>query len=132
MAGEKILVVEYDYMLAADLSDIVSRLGDETSGIADSFETANALRHSAQLRSLTLIFATDQPGHGSPNILQPTWRCGRHVERRPKGDGEQPFERHWPHTEACHSVPIKDVLDYLKSDREGGDGLPPAGAWLFA
>jgi CheY-like chemotaxis protein len=37
MAGEKILIVEDDHIVAADLSDVVSSLGYETSGIADSF-----------------------------------------------------------------------------------------------
>ncbi len=133
MAGEKILIVEDDHIVAADLSDVVSSLGYETSGIADSFETAQRL---APFSTMALVDVNLRDGATGPRIAQYLANEFGIAVVMVTGSPEM-LETNLSKVVGLISKPvhpslIRNVLDYLRSVREGGGGLPPAGMRLFA
>lgn len=63
----KILIVEDNLILAQDMRDIVSGLGYETSGLAESFETARLL---APFSTIALVDVNLSDGATGPRIGQ--------------------------------------------------------------
>lgn len=133
MADEKVLIVEDHAILAADLRDIVESFGYETSGIADSFETARQL---APVSTIALVDINLRDGATGPRIGQ--YLAGEFgisvvmVTGNPEaieGDLSQVIG---VISKPVHPPMIRNVLNYLMSIRQGGLGVPPGGMRLFA
>lgn len=133
MVGEKILIVEDDFIIAADLRDIVEGFGYETSGIADSFETARQL---APFSTIALVDVNLRDGATGPRIGQylagDFGICVVMVTGNPESIGEGLSNVIGIISKPIHPPVIGNVLNYLKSIRQEGRGVPPGGLRLFA
>ncbi|MGO7688488.1 response regulator [Rhizobium ruizarguesonis] len=122
VAGEKILILEDDMLIASDLKDILMTLGYEISGIADSFETVQQfaafstialvdvnLRDGASDFGVAVVMVT-----GSPELIETDLSKVIGLISKP-----------------AHPNLIRDVLEYLRTIREGERGVPPGGMRLF-
>jgi len=133
MAEEKILIVEDEPLLAMDIREIVSNLGYETSGIADSFETAQQL---APLCTIALVDVNLRDGATGPRIGQ--YLASKFgiavvmVTANPETIREDIPRVVGLISKPVHPALIRNVLEYLGSIRDGGNGEPPRGMRLFA
>ncbi|NKM88644.1 response regulator [Rhizobium laguerreae] len=133
MTGEKILIVEDDVLIAADLEDIVTTLGYEISRIADSFETAQKL---AAFSTIALVDVNLRDGATGPRIGQYLASDFGVSVVMVTGSPEL-IETDLSKVIGLISKPahpnlIRDVLEYLKTICEGERGVPPGGIRLFA
>nr|WP_280953809.1 response regulator [Rhizobium leguminosarum] len=133
MAGEKILIVEDDVLIAADLQDVVATLGYEISGIADSFETAQQFAAFSTIALVDVNLRDGATGSrigqylasefgvavvmvtGSPELIETDLSKVIGLISKPS-----------------HPNLIRDVLEYLMTIREGERGVPPGGMRIFA
>ncbi|TAU35310.1 response regulator [Rhizobium leguminosarum] len=133
MAAEKILIVEDDVQIAADLEDTVMTLGYEICGIADSFETA---RRFAPLSTIALVDVNLRDGATGPRIGQYLASEFGVSVVMVTGSPEL-IEADLSRVVGLISKPtnpnlIRDVLDYLRAVRKGERGVPPREMRLFA
>ncbi|NEK38646.1 response regulator [Rhizobium leguminosarum] len=132
MAGKKILIVEDDVLIAAGLEDIVTTLGYDISGIADSFETAQQL---APFSTIALVDVNLKDGATGPRIGQYLASDFGVAVVMVTGSPEL-IETDLSKVIGLISKPahpnlIRDVLEYLRTIREGERGVPPGGMRLF-
>ncbi|PDS54963.1 response regulator [Rhizobium anhuiense] len=133
MAGEKILIVEDEVLIAADLRDVVTSLGYEVSGIADSFETAQQF---AAFSTIALVDVNLRDGATGPRIGQYLASDFGVAVVMVTGNPEQ-IETDLSKiigliSKPAHPNLIREVLEYLRAIREGERGVPPGGMRLFA
>ncbi|MBY5918531.1 response regulator [Rhizobium leguminosarum] len=130
---EKILIVEDDVLIAADLEDTVTTFGYETSGTADSFETAQQL---AAFSTIALVDVNLRDGATGPRIGQYLASEFGVAVVMVTGSPEL-IETDLSKVIGLISKPshpnlIRDVLEYLKTIRDGERGVSPGGMRLFA
>jgi DNA-binding NtrC family response regulator len=133
VAGEKILIVEDDMLIASDLEDILMTLGYEISGIADSFETAQQF---AAFSTIALVDVNLRDGATGPRIGQYLASEFGVAVVMVTGSPEL-IETDLSKVIGMISKPshpnlIRDVLEYLMTIREGERGVPPGGMRIFA
>lgn len=133
MAGERILIVEDDVLLATDLRDIVTDLGYEVSGMADSFESVHRF---APFSTIALVDVNLRDGATGPRIGQ-YLASNFGIAVVMVTANPESIETILPLVVGMISKPahpnlVKDVLDYLRTIREGGRGVPPGGMRVFA
>jgi response regulator of citrate/malate metabolism len=133
MPGEKILIVEDDVLIAADLEDTVTTLDYEISGTADSFETAQQF---AAFSTIALVDVNLRDGATGPRIGQYLASEFSVAVVMVTGSPEL-IETDLSKvigliSKSSHPNLIRDVLEYLKTIREGERGVPPGGMRLFA
>ncbi|QFY62794.1 response regulator (plasmid) [Rhizobium grahamii] len=132
MTVEKILIVEDDSILAADLREIVSSFGFETSGIADTWETAKAL---APFSTIALVDINLRDGATGPRIAQ--YLASEFgvavvmVTGSPEDVRSGLLDVVGVISKPVHPTIIGKVLTYLQEVRKGGRGIPPGGMRLF-
>jgi len=133
MTGEKILIVEDDVLIAMDLRDIVTSLGYEVCGIADSFQTARQL---APFSTIALVDVNLRDGATGPRIGQYLASdfgvAVVMVTANPELIATDLFKVIGLISKPVHPNLISNVLEYLKTVRAGGAGVPPGGMRLFA
>ncbi|WP_312862243.1 response regulator [Rhizobium sp. P32RR-XVIII] len=125
--------MEDEPLLATDVREIVFNLGYETSGIADSFETAQQL---APFSTIALVDVNLRDGATGPRIGQYlASEFGIAVvmmTANPEAIREDLPKVVGLISKPVHPALIRNVLEYLGSLRDGGSGLPPRGMRLFA
>lgn len=133
MVGEKILIVEDDAMIAADLQDIVVSFGYEVLGIADSFESAQPF---APFATIALVDVNLCDGATGPRIAQYLANDFGVAVVMVTANPEM-IVTDLSNVIGLISKPaqpklIGSVLEYLRTIREGGRGSPPEGMRVFA
>lgn len=133
MSDEKIMIVEDDALLAADLNDIVLDLGYRASGIADTFESARAL---APFSTIALVDVNLRDGATGPRIGQYlTAEFGIAVvmvTASPEALVGDLSGVVGVIVKPVQPALVRNVLEYLKEIRKGGErGAPPRGLRLF-
>ena len=132
MTAEKILIVEDDAILAADLRDIVTSFGYETSGVADSFETAQAL---APFSDIALVDVKLRDGATGPRVghylASEFGLAVAMVTGNPEAIQTGLLGVVGVISKPVHPPMIGKVLTYLQDIRKGGRGIPPGGLRLF-
>ncbi|WP_132960341.1 response regulator [Rhizobium sp. BK251] len=130
---EKILVVEDDALIAADVQDMVASSGYEVVGIADSFESAQRL---APFATIALVDVNLRDGATGPRIAQylanefgvsvvmVTANAEMIVTDLSKVIGLI--------SKPAQPKLIGSVIEYLRTIREGGRRSPPEGMRVFA
>lgn len=133
MAREKILIVEDDLLIAMDLRDIVTSLGYEVCGIADSFEAAQQL---APFSTIALVDVNLRDGATGPRIGQYLASdfgvAVVMVTANPEFIEAGLFKVIGLISKPVDPNLMGGVLEYLRTVREGGRGVPPGGLRLFA
>lgn len=132
MAAEKIMIVEDDALLAADLNEIVLDLGYRTSGIADTFESARVL---APFSTIALVDVNLRDGATGPRIGQYLATefgiAVVMVTASPEALIGDLSEVVGVIVKPVQPGLVRNVLEYLKGIQEGGRGAPPGGLRLF-
>ena len=133
MALEKILIVEDDALIAADVQDIVASCGYEVVGIADSFESARRL---APFATIALVDVNLRDGATGPRVAQYLANDFGVAVVMVTANAEM-IVTDLSKVIGLISKPaqpklIGSVLDYLRIIREGGRGSPPEGMRVFA
>ena len=132
MIAEKILIVEDDAILAADLRDIVSSFGYETSGIADTFESAKALAPSTTIAFVDVNLRDGATGPRIAHFLAEEFGAAVvMVTGNPEAIQAGLFGVVGVLSKPVHPPMIGKVLNYLRDIRRGGRGIPPGGMRLF-
>jgi len=133
MSAEKILIVEDNALLAEDLRDIISSYGYETSGIADSFETARRL---APFSTIALVDVNLRDGATGPMVAR--YLASEHgvavvmVTGNPEAVQNGLSGVVGMISKPIHPPLIGKVLIYLQDVRRDGRGIPPSGMRPFA
>ncbi|WP_244490402.1 response regulator [Rhizobium sp. Root708] len=130
---EKILIVEDDALIAADVQDIVASSGYEVVGIADSFESAQRL---APFATIALVDVNLRDGATGPMIAQYLANdfgvAVVMVTANPEMIVTDLSKVIGLISKPAHPQLIGSVLQYLTTIREGGRGSPPEGMRVFA
>ncbi|XUM52150.1 response regulator (plasmid) [Rhizobium sp. YTU87027] len=126
------MIVEDDALIATDLREIVSNLGYEVSGIADSFVTARLLAPVSTIALVDLNLKDGATGLRVGQYLASNFG----IEVVMVTASSEAIQDDLPKvigliSKPVHPTLIKNVLDYLRRIREGGRGVPPAGMRLF-
>ncbi|MFP3547325.1 response regulator [Rhizobium sp. SIMBA_035] len=133
MVGEKILIVEDDAMIAADVQDIVVSFGYEVLGIADSFESAQRL---APFATIALVDVNLRDGATGPRIAQYLANdfgvAVVMVTANPEVIVTALSKVIGLISKPAQPQLIGSVLGYLRAIREGSPGSPPDGMRIFA
>ncbi len=130
---EKILIVEDDALIAADVRDIVASFGYDVVGIADSFESAQQL---APFATIALVDVNLRDGATGPRIAQYLANDFGVAVVMVTANPEM-IVADLSRVIGLISKPpqpklIGSVLEYVRTIREGGRGSPPEGMRVFA
>lgn len=130
---EKILIVEDDALIAADVQDIVASSGYGVVGIADSFESAQRL---APFATIALVDVNLRDGATGPRIAH--YLANNFgvavvmVTANPEMIVTDLSKVIGLISKPAQPKLIASVLEYLTTIREGGLGSPPEGMRVFA
>jgi CheY-like chemotaxis protein len=133
MALEKILIVEDDALIAADVQDMVASSGYGVVGIADSFESAQRL---APFATIALVDVNLRDGATGPRIAH--YLANNFgvavvmVTANPEMIVTDLSKVIGLISKPAQPKLIASVLEYLTTIREGGLGSPPEGMRVFA
>jgi CheY-like chemotaxis protein len=130
---EKILIVEDDALIAADLQDIVASSGYEVVGIADRFASAQRLAPFATIALVDVNLRDEATG---PRIAQYLANDFGVAVVMVTANSEM-IVTDLSKVIGMISKPaqpklIDSVLEYLRAIREGSPGSPPEGMRVFA
>jgi len=128
-----ILIVEDNRILAEDLRDIVSGLGYETSGLADSFETARRLAPFSTIAFVDVNLADGATGPRIGQYLAAEFGISVvMVTANPDAIGTGLSKVVGVLSKPVHPTLISNVLDYIRAIREDRIVPVPSGMRLFS